>query len=499
MHNTTRRVVLLQIDDIKSMDFDGTISSAERILKTVFAKDDTFKFRSVISYDGVRRFCVCFFDGMADKMLISESIVRPLKLHRDFENIDIERVAFEIVAANEMKTVPDLATAVQDMMYGDTIILTEGCTSAAVASTKGYMMRPVQEPEGEKLVRGPREGFTESVLINTSLIRRRLYTPDLKFDMHVVGQRSKQRYAVCYLDSLVNRDVLRKVYRKLREIDIDAALDTNYMEELISDSGYLPFKTIGTTEKPDIAVAKLLEGKILLILDGTPIVLTIPFLFLEYFQSGNDYYINFFYGSITRMLRILGFILTVTAPAIYVAILMYHHEVLPVNLLMSIAAAQEGVPFSTLTEILLMLLAYELLREAGVMMPNSIGEALSTVGGVVIGQAAVDAKIVSAPVVIVVALAGLTGLIVPKLKGAVILLRVFYILTAAFLGIYGLSFALCITMLYLIKLDSFGIPYMSYVVTASFSDMKDTVFRAPWKMMVNRPVRVMDKDRKRER
>jgi len=165
---------------------------------------------------------------------------------------------------------------------------------------------------------------------------------------------------------------------------------------------------------------------------------------------------------------------------------------------MSIAAAQEGVPFSTLTEILLMLLAYELLREAGVMMPNSIGEALSTVGGVVIGQAAVDAKIVSAPVVIVVALAGLTGLIVPKLKGAVILLRVFYILTAAFLGIYGLSFALCITMLYLIKLDSFGIPYMSYVVTASFSDMKDTVFRAPWKMMVNRPVRVMDKDRKRE-
>ncbi len=492
----SKRRMNMRIDDIKKIEFDGTIEETEKILKDIFSKDDTFKLRSIISGDGKRRFCICFCDGMINQTLISENIVYPLK-QCDEPDIGIERVAFEIITIDEVSVVSELSQAIQSMLYGDTLIFVEGSTSIVVASTKGYKMRGVQEPEGEKLVRGPREGFTESIMTNTSLIRRKLYTPDLKFDMHVVGQRSMQRYAVCYLDGLVNREVLRKVYKRLKDINIDAALDTNYLEELISDSRYSPFKTIGSTEKPDIAVAKLLEGKVLILLDGTPTVLTVPFLFLEYFQSGNDYYVNFFYGSITRILRIIGFALTISSPALYVAIIMYHHEILPINLLMSIASAREGVPFSTLLEILLMMLAYELLREAGVMMPNSIGDALSTVGGVVIGQAAVDAKIVSAPVVIVVALAGLTGLMIPKMKGPMILLRLFYIFMAAVLGIYGLSFGICVTMIYLIKLDSFGIPYMSYIVTASLSDMKDTLYRAPWKLMVYRPVRTMNKDRKR--
>ena len=241
-----------------------------------------------------------------------------------------------------------------------------------------------------------------------------------------------------------------------------------------------------------------MEGKILLLLDGTPVVSVLPFLFIAYFQSGDDYYTGFYFGSIGRLLRIAGFLLTVTLPAAYQAMITYHQEIIPTKFLISIASARTGVPFPTFLELLLMLFAFEILREAGSMMPGSVGQALSTVGAVVIGQAAVDARIVSAPLVIVVAMTGLCGMMTPKLKSAVIVLRLFLLAFSGVLGLFGVIFGATLVAALLFSMNSFGIPYMSYVGTMKLSDLRDTAIRAPiWKLRY-RPKKGMTEDYIRE-
>ena len=364
-------------------------------------------------------------------------------------------------------------------------------------NTKGFTLRSITQPESERAIRGPREGFNESILTNLTLLRRRIRTTDLKFQFMTFGRRTKTKACICYLDSVANHAVLTELKERLEKIDIDGTLDSNYITEIIKDAPYSAIKTIGSTERPDIIAAKLLEGRIALFLDGTPMVLTVPHLFIEHFQDDEDYYLNYYFTCIGRMLRIFAFIVSCCFPAVYVALVTFHQELLPSPLLFSVITARQGLPFPTALETALMLIVFEMLRESGARMPGLMGQTLSIVGALVIGQAAVNAKIVSAPIIIVVGLTGISGLMVTRLKGYMIWHRFFLLACVCVLGLYGLILGVLVMLAGVYSISSFGVPIMSSVYARNLKDYKDIYVRAPWWTMIHRP-KFLSKNRVRQ-
>jgi spore germination protein KA len=335
-------------------------------------------------------------------------------------------------------------------------------------------------------------------MVNLTLIRRKLETPNLKFKFMTIGVQSHTKVCVCYLDGIANQKILNELYNRLNSIEIDGILDSGYLQEMIKDSQFSPLRTIGNTERPDTVAAKLMEGRIAIIVDGTPEVLTVPYLFVEYFQASDDYYINFYFSSITRLLRILAFVLTTTSPAFYLALMVYHQEMIPTPLILSISSARQGVPFPSIVELLLLLIVFELLRDAGTRVPTNIGQALSIVGALVLGQASVEAKIVSAPVVIVVAISAITNLVLPRIVGTTIILRLVLLLLSSILGLYGLIFGMDGFMHHLCELLSFGVPYMLHLTSFELEDLQDTIIRSPWQYIKLRPKLITENNRLRQ-
>lgn len=463
-----------------------------RYLRDLFTNDETLIFRKLENDRGKQalRFCLVYADGMVNNRLMNQDVIRPLLefVFKPDEGASlIDTVQLQAMFSNDAKKTDDVEELIQGIVYGDTVLLAEGCQQALILNTKGFTLRSIAEPESERVIRGPREGFNESILTNLSLLRRKIRTQDLKFKFLTFGRRTKTKACVCYLENVVNHSVLTELERRLEKIDIDGMLDTNYITENIKDSSYSAVKTVGSTERPDVVAAKLLEGRVALFLDGTPVVLTVPHLFIEHFQADEDYYINYVFSSIDRLLRILAFILSLCFPAIYVAMVTFHQEMLPTPLLMSVFTSRQGVPFPTALEVILMLIVFEMLRESGARMPGIMGQTLSIVGALVIGQAAVDAKIVSAPVVIVVALAGICGLMVTRLKGYIIIHRFFLLACACVLGLYGLLLGLLVLLAGLFGMSSFGIPVMPDVYARGAQNQKDIYIRAPWWTMLRRP------------
>ena len=302
-----------------------------------------------------------------------------------------------------------------------------------------------------------------------------------------------------YLDGVAAPNIVEKMEKQLKKIDIDAVLDTNYIAELIRGNPLSPFKTTGTTERPDVAAAKILEGRVVLMVDGSPVALTAPFLFLEYFQTNEDYYSWFYFGTIGRLLRFLGFLITTCLPGIYLALVTYHQELLPTRFLLNLSSARSGLPFPTLFEMILLILAFELIREGGTRIPSGFGQTLSIVGGLVLGQASVEAQLVSIPVVIIIAFTGITGLIVPALKGPVILIRIIWLILSAIFGIFGCFIGIITLLIHLASLDSFGIPYTSTLSRGFAQKSQDTLIRSPWTRMIFRPEQIAPKNRRRQR
>ena len=466
------------------------LSQNIKIFKRIFENDDMLRYRVCRNSFEPGLVCGVFFlDGMVDSSLVNNSIVKPVVECRNVaegEGDKLEQIK-SFVYAGEVKRTSDLQEVVTSVLYGDTALMVEGCADVLIINSKGWETRGVQEPENEKTLRGPKEGFCEGLLKNTSLIRRRIKTPDLKFKTLTVGTRSNTMVCLCYLESLVNKDVLRKLEQKLNSIEIDGILDTNYIDELTRDNPMTPLKTSGVTERPDVVAGRLLEGRIGVIVDGSPSVMTVPYLFIENLQSDDDYYINYFFSSISRVLRMISLLITVCVPGLYVAITTFHREMIPTNLALSISQARQGVPLPVVVECLVMLLVFEILRESGVRMPSNVGTALSVVGAIVIGQAAVNAKFVSAPMVIVVSVTGITGLMVSKLKGAIILYRTFLVLAASVLGMYGLVAGAIIILAHTVSLTSFGVRHTAYMDSYRVQRAKDIYLRFPWWEMITRP------------
>ena len=478
------------------MDYGGAVLTSSlddniALIKRIFAKDGTVIERRIENRLRPKvRCCVFFIDGMVDNKIVDEYIVKPIvdSAALGLSDDPVGDLSRDVLVANDVIREAAVGELVKSLIAGDTLIFANGSSEGLIVSSKGYQTRAVSEPDSEKALRGPREGFTESLLVNLTLIRRKLRTPDLKMEFKTFGTRSNTRACLCYLESLTDPALLAELERRLGLIDIDGILDTNYISELIKDSPHSPFKTIGTTERPDVVAGRLLEGRIALVLDGTPMVLTLPYLFIENFQADDDYYLNFYFASIGRMLRILGFLLSVSIPAVYVAFTTFHREMIPTDLALSLMQAHQGIPFPTFVECVLMLVIFEIIRETGIRMPSNIGQALSIVGALVIGQAAVQAKFISAPMVIVVAITAITGLINPKIKGATITIRFLSLFAAAVLGLFGFAFVIAALVIHLFSLESFGVVYMAQTAAIRPQEMKDNAVRAPWHSMKTRPV-----------
>lgn len=480
-----------QTNDYSNVRLSEKLEENVRLFKDIFKNDAILRTKEV-NVSGEYCFdCTLFYmDGMVNVTILNDSIVRPLLLVKSerTESSLISYIANQVLFASETKVTDRVDDILRAVLYGDTLLLIDGCREAITINTKGWRTRGISEPEDERVLQGPREGFDEAALLNIAMIRRKLLTPDLNVEMLRAGRRSDTLIFICYLGALADQKVLGELKRRINKIDIDGILDSNYIVEQIRDHKGSLFKTTGSTERPDIVAARLLEGRIAVVVDGTPVVVTVPYLFSENFQSDEDYYLNYMVSSVGRLLRYICFFFAISIPAIFIAAATFHKELLPTSLALTVTQLRGGVPFSALTECLVLILIFEILKETGVRMPQSLGHALSIVGGLVVGQAAVEARIISAPMLIVIALSGISGLMIPRLKGAVFYIRLGLVFMSAFFGIYGYIAGLTFVIIRILSLSSFGISYTVSLSRADLQSLKDSLWRAPWRRMKLRPL-----------
>ncbi|WP_425449393.1 spore germination protein [Dethiothermospora halolimnae] len=487
-----RRKIIKEDYPIKGIKLKYQLEENIKIFKDIFKNDSTIKFRQIKSKSCSKlKCCIIFADGMTNREIINDSIVSPITNSTinhitSYKNL-IDIIIDEGIISDHVERLESIEKLVEALLSGDSILLFDKVNEGVTVDTKGWKTRALDEPPTERIVRGPREGFTESIVVNTSLIRRRIKNSDLRFVFREIGKRTKTQVSICYIEGIANEKIVEEVFKRIDNIDMDSILESGYIDELIRDAPFSPFKTINYTERPDVVAGKILEGRVAILCDGTPIVLTLPFLFMEYFQVNEDYYSGYIFSSINRLLRYLAFFISTSIPAIYVALITSHQEMIPTPLLLSISSAREGVPFPTIFEALVMLLVFDLIREGGLRLPEPVGTTVSIVGALVLGEAAVSAKIVSAPIVIVTAITGITTFLIYKMTGALIIIRTIFLLLTAVLGLYGYIFGVIGVVIHLMSIRSFGIPYMINVGSINKQDLKDTAIRAPWWFMYYRP------------
>ena len=433
-----------------------------------------------------------FIDGLVDTQVVNRDVLLPLLNEVNWGKGQgatdlLTYIAQNSLAVGEMQWETKFHRVVQALLAGDTILLVDGQATALLLSTKGWEKRAIQEPEAEQIIQGPHEGFTENLRTNTALLRRKIATAGLHFEELKLGQRTQTTIAIAYLKGVVNEKLVKEVRTRLKRINIDYILDANYVHEFISDAPFSLFPTVAFTERPDVAAAKLLEGRVAIFVDGTPLVNTVPTLLIEYFQSPDDYNFPYYYATMIRWFRYLSFSLAVLAPALFVALGSYHQELIPTPLMLTLKTATEGTPFPLVIEVVMMGLVFEILREAGVRLARPFGQTISIVGALVIGEAAVTAGLVGAPTIIVVALTAITSFVVPGLLGPGIFLRLIYTILAGVLGAYGILTGVLFTLLHLASLRSFGAPYLAPLAPVIPADLKDVLVRAPIWALETRP------------
>ncbi|MGE5507504.1 MAG: spore germination protein [Chitinophagales bacterium] len=410
-----------------------------------------------------------------------------------------ELMRSRVIPVGEVREVPTLGEAVQGMLEGEVLVFFDGCPTALAAAVQGGELRSISEPISEPVVQGPRAGFIEDLAVNLSLVRRLLRDPNLKAERSSVGARTRTRVAVLYLSDLVNPEVLGEVRRRLATVQIDGTASAGTVGQMIEDRWTSPFPQIEATERPDRMVLALLEGRVGILVDNTPFTLIVPSTFNSMMHSPEDYAIRWPLATFSRFIRFFAVIITLVLPAFYLALVTFHPEMLPTRLLVSIGVSAEDVPYPMMVEVLLLQLAIELIREAGLRMPTQLRQNLAVVGGLIVGQAAVQAGLVSTVTVVVVAVTGLSIFAVPTfpLAYALLLCRFALILAAGTLGLFGLVTGLLMLLTHLVSLRTFGVYYTEPEVPAHFTSWKDTVLRAPSPALQTRPAEYHPQDARR--
>lgn len=440
-----------------------------------------------------------YIDGMADKTLLNDFLLEPLM--DSGENITPEQLMDKIIAISDMKKINKLSDGVNAVLAGESLVFIDDLGAALTIANRSWPNRGIGEPSGETVIRGSREGFTETIRFNTALVRRRIRDTRLKVEPSQVGVRSKTDMAIMYIDDIVNQDVLEELKTRLKEVNIDAILDSGYIEQFIEDDKTTPFPQIQSTERPDVVAAALYEGRIAIFVDNSPFALIVPAVLAHFFQSPDDYYNRWISGSVVRIIRLFAIVLSLILPASYVAMTSFHTGLIPTKLAYAIAASREGVPFAAYVEALLMEAALAFLIEAIIKLPKPVGSTIGIVGGLIIGQSAVSAGLVSPIMVIVLGLTAITTFLIPNytVTTAFSYFRVMLILLSSLLGLYGIMLGLIFLLIHLTRIESFGIPYLAPAVNTVMKDLKDLYVRMPLKDFKERPEFLEPNDKVRQK
>ncbi|MDE8674802.1 spore germination protein [Priestia aryabhattai] len=464
--------------------YDDVNKNIERLLNELGNSSDV-SFRMVESpHQNTLKAAVIHLDGLADENIINENIMTPLiQWFKESNQVvtveEIEEQIPQMLTVSQLTIKENWHEFVSAVLTGDTVILMNGSSKIFIGTTKKLQSRAVTEPTSQTVVRGPKDSFTENLRTNTSLIRARIQDSNLRLDSMKIGSVTHTDIGIMYIQGNADERIVEEIKERLKGIEVDGILESNYIEEFIRDDRTTIFPLLLNTERPDAVVGNLLEGRIAIIVQGTPFVLIAPAIFSQFFQSPEDYYQNYYIASFLRILRFGSFFLSMYASAIYLALITHHQGLIPNTLMVSLMAQRERVPFPAIVEIVVMELAFEMLREAGIRMPRAIGPAVSIVGALILGQAAVEAGFVSAAVVIIVAISAISNFTLPStsIVNAARGFRFILILISAFIGLYGiLLMTLCI-WLHISSLRSFGVPYFSPFAPFDFKEQKDTLAR----------------------
>lgn len=481
-------------------------------LNSIFKDCDDVNYRFIeIGDNNKTEACLVFLDGLIDKHLISEYAIQLLLTNSKGDDSSIislksnllDTLAKESIAVPGLEEAESMDEIVDAILSGETILFVDKASKALILSSRGWPTRGVAEPETETVIRGPRDGFGETLKINMTLVRRRIRDPGLKIKTTKVGRRSKTEVAVMYMEDIVNDKILKEVNKRLDEVDIDSVLDSAMLEHLIEDNYISAFPQMDSTERPDSVAASIYEGRVAILVDNSPFALIVPSTVGTLLQSPEDYYSRWTISTVVRLLRIIGIFLSALAPALYIAITSFHPGLIPTRLTYFLGASRINVPFPAAVEAFLMEITIELLRESGTRIAGPIGSTIGIVGGLIIGQAAVEAGIVSPLMIIIVAITTISGFALPsyELASGLRVWRFILMGLASVLGLYGIMLGIVVLSTHVARLESFGIPFASPYSGLGLQegDLKDTLVKAPIQKLQLRPVFTFPKNKRRMR
>ncbi|MBP7174662.1 MAG: spore germination protein [Thermoclostridium sp.] len=448
---------------------------------------------SVLDANGLH-YAVLYIDNLIDNSSINSLSIELSEMFKAKDASKAPKDSFSILSNflsgfRETEEGYEFDALIQDILSGNTIFLLDGYDKFLSIDTFMPKGRDIAEPTTQNVIRGPREAFTEKISVNISLVRKRIKNKALRVENLSAGTMTNTQIMLMYIDKVAKKEIVDEIKRRLDRIKIDGILDSGHIEELIKDDRYSIFPEFLSSEKPDSVAAALLEGRVAIFTDGTAYVLTAPAMFIEFLQASEDYYHQYMVSSVIRIIRYLALLLTLFVPAGYVSLVKFHQEMIPAPLLISIAAQREGVPFPALFEAILMEVIFEILREAGIRLPRVIGPAISIVGALVLGQATVEAGIVSAVMVIIVSITAISSFAIPNysMANAIRIIRFAFMFLAGIFGLFGVFMGLIALILHLCKLKTIGIPYMAPIAPKTKYAMKDSILRYPIWISKSRP------------
>ncbi|AJA47185.1 spore germination protein KA [Clostridium pasteurianum DSM 525 = ATCC 6013] len=490
----------------QNQNFSGNIDSDLQQLKEILGGSTDIIYRE-FQFGNIRKAVLIFIDGFVDTNSIDTNVLQPLinyrgELIRD-RNIFISEMAnfiqSQIITVSSVNTSNNIQDTVDNVVSGNCALLIDGEKHPLIIDLKKFDKRSVEEPRVEAIVRGPREGFTENLSTNIILVRRRLKTPKLKVDTSSYGRLSKTSVSILYIEGVAKDTLIQEVKKRISEIDVDVMHGSAMIEEIIEDDRFSIFSQFGVTERPDRFASNLSEGHVGIIVDGTPMALLAPGTFIDTMKATEDYYDRYILSSLLSIMRYIFLFMSIFLPGFYIALVSFHQGMIPRPLLLTIAASREGVPFPSFVELFIMQIFFEGLQEASTRLPRIAGQTVSIVGGLAIGQAAIQAGIVSASTVVVVTVTGISTFVIPRqsLVASVRILRFPMLFLASVLGLYGIFIGTFFTLIHMAKLRSFGIPFLSPIAPLKLRDLKDSFVRSPWWTMTFRPDFVENKNSKR--
>lgn len=459
------------------------------IKKTILSQDVIYHRLSL----GRKKLCLVFIDSITDKKQLGLLVLSPIAQQKPK---DLEQCR-SIINIPELITTEGKQQALKELLSGKTLLFFDGENKALACDLLSFESRAVQEPPTSVVVKGPREGFTECLKTNISLLRRRIKVSDFTVENTEIGRYSKTVTAICYISSIVDPEIVSEVKRRLKLIDIDGLPDSSYIGKMIVEHKTSMFKQVGSTEKPDILTQKMLEGRVGIIVDGSPIVLTVPYMFVEDFQSSEDYFVNNYRANMERGIRLFSIFFAIFLPALFVSAQLFHLQIIPLNFLLTIVNSVKGIPLSPSFEMFFTFLIFEILNEASIRMPKYVGMALSIVGALVLGDTAVKAGIVSTPTIMIMALSGICLYTVPELVDTMSVLRFLYLIAAGTIGGYGIILLSSYILLYLCSLENFGVPFLAPFAPSYKKDKKDALYIDFITKMEERPVALRSKNKTR--